>query len=101
MLNIKNLIKLSVFLLFITLFNFMYNYCNILRFAVCLSCLYIFYKIYSNRKFTKNNISLLIIAATYNPFIQVNFRKNEWIITNIITICFLLYFLLKDNKELE
>lgn len=95
--EIKNLCYISIVLLIIAILGAPYGYYTFLRiFIFATSCIYLY-----NNKENKSNFiySWFILGLIYNPIIPIYLSKDIWCVINIVSIVYLVFYLLKTKKH--
>lgn len=87
-----------IILLIMALFKMPYAYYQIMKVAI--TAYFIIYACVINKCRTDwINITCWILAAVYNPFLQLHIGRAAWIIFNIITALFCLGFLKTSQNK--
>lgn len=97
--EIKNLCYISIVLLVIAIIGGMpYGYYKFLRlFIFATSCIYL----YKNKENKSNFIySWFVLGLIYNPIIPIYLSKDIWCVINIVSIVYLVFYLLKNKKHI-
>ena len=86
---------LIIIMLFLALFKMPFAYYQIMKVAI--TAYFIIYACVINKfRIDWINITCWILAAVYNPFLQLHIGRGPWTVVNIITILFCVW-LLKSN----
>ena len=89
---------LIIILLVLALFKMPFAYYQIMKVAV--TAYFIIYACVINKCHVDwINITCWILAAVYNPFLQLHIGRAAWMIVNIITALFCLGILRKTQKS--
>ncbi len=91
------MLVLIIFLLIIAaLFSLPYGYYILLKFLVCFTAIRQLYITQHNSIDT--NLILVTIALLYNPIIKIPLGRTIWIIVNILTAIYFVYYLKNQRR---
>lgn len=89
------MLEIVIFLLLLALLPLPYGYYIILKFFVCFTAIR---QLCITQKSTiDTNLILIAIALLYNPIIKIPLGRTIWIIVNVLTSIYFVYYL--KNKR--
>lgn len=89
------MISLTIILLFIALLPLPYGYYILLKFLVCFTA--IRQLCVAENMNVDNNLVWTAIVILYNPIIKIPLGRTIWVIVNILTAIYFIYYL--KNKR--
>jgi hypothetical protein len=90
---------LIIVLLFLALFKMPYAYYQIMKVAI--TAYFIIYACVINKcRIDWINITCWILAAVYNPFLQLHIGRGPWTVINILSIVFCIRLLMQFRHKI-